>query len=146
MPQQLLRGPGNTPRTAVRFLPSSFDNRNTVRRAPNARTRTNEENTCFIDLQKTYDSVFRELVWVELARFGVPEKMLTVVRQFHEGMRAHVRTDYGGHSQWFDVTQGLRQGCVLSNTSFNIFFAAATHAVGITRQSGPRHCTGYDCP
>ena len=37
---------------------------------------------CFIDLQKTYDSVDRELLWVVPARFGVPEKMLTVVRQF----------------------------------------------------------------
>ena len=48
--------------------------------------------TCFIDLQKAYDSVDRELFWVVLARFGVPEKMLTVIRQFHEGMRARVRT------------------------------------------------------
>ena len=48
---------------------------------------------CFIDLQKAYDSVDRELLWVVLARFGVPEDMLTVIRQFHEGMRAHMRTD-----------------------------------------------------
>ena len=41
---------------------------------------------CFIDLQKAYDSVDRELIWVVLARFGVPEKMSTVIRQFHEGM------------------------------------------------------------
>ena len=55
--------------------------------------------------------------------------MLTVIRQFHEGMRARVRTDDGEHSEWFDVTQGLRQGCVLSPLLFNIFFAAVTHAV-----------------
>ena len=77
---------------------------------------------CFIDLQKAYDSVDRELLWIVLARFGVPE-MLTVIHQFHEGMRARVRTDDGEHSEWFDVTQGLRQGCVLSPLLFNIFFA-----------------------
>ena len=67
----------------------------------------------FIDLQKAYDSVDRELLRVGLARFGVPEKMLTVIRQFHEGMRPRVRTDDGEHSEWFDVTQGLRQGLSL---------------------------------
>ena len=41
---------------------------------------------CFIDLQKEYDSVDRELLWVVPARFDVPEKTLTVIRQFHEGM------------------------------------------------------------
>ena len=55
--------------------------------------------------------------------------MLTVIRQFHEGMRARVHTDDGEHSEWFDVTQGLRQGCVLSTLLFNIFFAAVTYTV-----------------
>ena len=67
----------------------------------------------FIDLQKAYESVDRELLWVVFARFGVLEKMLTSIRQFQEGTRAAVRTDDGEHSEWFDVAQGLRQGCVL---------------------------------
>ena len=82
---------------------------------------------CFIDLQNAYDSVDRELIRVVLSRFGVPEKMLTVIRQFREGMRARVRTDDGDgeHSEWLDSTRGLRQGCVPSPLLFNIFFAAA---------------------
>ena len=48
-----------------------------------------------------------------LARFGVAEQMLTVIRQFHEGMRARVGTEDGEHSERLDVTQGLWQGCVL---------------------------------
>ena len=92
---------------------------------------------CFIDLQKAYDSVDRELLWVVLARFGVPEKMLTVIRQFHEGMRARVCTDDGEHSEWFDVTQGLRRGCVLSPLLFNVFFAAAIHAVLVRFSEDP---------
>ena len=92
---------------------------------------------CFIDLQKACDSVDRELLCVVLSRFGIPDKMLTVVRQFHEGMRARVRTDDGKHSEWFCVTLGLRQGCVPSPLLSKIFFAAVTHAVVVHVSEGP---------
>ena len=101
---------------------------------------------CFVDLQRAYDSVDRELLWVVLVRFGVPEKMLTVIRQLHEGMRARVRTDDGEHSEWFDVTQGPRQGCLLLPLLFNIFFAAVTHAVVVRLSEGPRHCARFGSP
>ena len=63
-----------------------------------------------------------------LARAGVPE-MIAVIRQFHDGMQARVRIDNGKLSDWFEVTQGLRQRCVLSPLLFNIFFAAAIEVV-----------------
>ena len=85
---------------------------------------------CFVDLQKAYDSVDRELLlWKVLARAGVPEEMIAVIRQFHDGMQAQVRMDDGELSDWFEVTRGLRQGCVLSPLLFNIFFAAAIEIV-----------------
>ena len=84
---------------------------------------------CFVDLQKAYDSVDRDLPWKVLARAGVPEEIIAVVRQFHDGMQAQVRMDDGELSDLFEVTQRLRQGCVLSPLLFNIFFAAATEVV-----------------
>ena len=84
---------------------------------------------CFVDLQKAYDSVDRELLWKVLARAGVPEKMIAVICQFHDGMRARARMDDGELSEWFLVTQGLRRGCVLSPLLFNIVFAAAVEAI-----------------
>ena len=82
---------------------------------------------CFIDLTKAYDSVDRTLLWTVLARFGVTQIMITVIRQFHDGMRACVRLDDRVCSRWFAVEQGLRQGCVLAPLLFNIFFAAVTY-------------------
>ena len=66
----------------------------------------------------------RLLLWTVLARFGVPQIMISVIRQFHDGMRACVRLDDRVCRRWFAVEQGLRQGCVLAPLLFNIFFAA----------------------
>ncbi|CAB1110683.1 unnamed protein product [Ectocarpus sp. CCAP 1310/34] len=89
---------------------------------------------CFIDLQKAYDSVDRELLWKVLARAGIPGEMIAVIRKFHVGMRARVRTDDGELSDWFPVTQGLRQGCSMSPLLFNVFFAAPLEII-VTRFS-----------
>ena len=43
---------------------------------------------------------------------------------FHDGMKARVQLDDGDFSAWFNVCQGLRQGCVLLPVLFDIFFAA----------------------
>ena len=79
---------------------------------------------CFIDLTKAYDSVDRTLLWTVIARFGVPQIMISVIRQFHDGMRACVRLDDRVCSKWFAVEQGLLQGCVLAPLLLNIFFVA----------------------
>ena len=83
---------------------------------------------CFIDLQKAYDTVDRTLLWQVLIRIGVPPQMIVVIEQFHDGMRACVRPG-GVCSDWFEVEQGLRQGCVLSPLLFNIFFAAVLNVI-----------------
>ena len=73
---------------------------------------------CFIDMQKAYDSVDRNLVWQLLSRLGVPPQMMTAIREFHDGMKACVRSSDRTCSKPFDVNQGLRQGCVLSSLLF----------------------------
>ena len=81
---------------------------------------------CIIDLTKAYDSVDRTLLWDILARFGVPLRMLAVIRQFHDGMQESMRAvrRWIERSDKFDVGQGLRQGCVLAPLLFNMFFTA----------------------
>ena len=64
-----------------------------------------------------------------IARIGVPQTMITVIRQFHDGMRARVGRDDGEYSEWFEVKRGLRQGFVLSPLRFNVFLAAVLYIV-----------------
>ena len=88
------------------------------------RTSNTPLEICFIDLAKAYDWVDRVLLWVVLARFGVPPRMFKVIRMLHDGRRARVQLDAGDFSAWFNVCQGLRQGCVLSLLLLQYFFAA----------------------
>ena len=80
---------------------------------------------CFIDLQKACDTVDRTLLSKVLTRIEVPPKMIALIQQFHNEMRARVRPDDGVCSELFEVEQRLRQRCVLSPLLFNIFFATA---------------------
>lgn len=77
----------------------------------------------FIDLSKAFDTVNRELLWVVLQKFGVPEKYLSVLRQLHDGMQARVRAG-GLTSDPFPVAVGVKQGCILAPALFNLFLAA----------------------
>ena len=94
----------------------------------------------FIDLTKAYDSDDRTLLWKVLARFGVPQNMISVIRHFHDGMRACVRLDDRVSSRGFAVEQGLRQGCGLAPLLFNIFFAAVIN-VASTRFKADKDIT-----
>ena len=79
---------------------------------------------CFTNLTKAYNSADRTLLWTVLARFGARKNMISVVRQFHDDIRACVRLDDRVCSRRFAMEQGLRQGCVLAPLLFNIFFTA----------------------
>ena len=77
----------------------------------------------FIDLRKAYDSVPRSALWKVLAKAGIPAKLITIIRSFHEGMLAVVVTQ-SGTTNPIDVNNGLRQGCSLSPLLFNIYMWA----------------------
>ena len=77
----------------------------------------------FIDLNKAYDSVPRQLLWKLLAKYGIPESMIKVISSLHTGMEASVKVG-GKLSDSFVVSNGLRQGCTMATSLFNLFFTA----------------------
>ncbi|MFA0954709.1 RNA-directed DNA polymerase, partial [Klebsiella pneumoniae] len=74
----------------------------------------------FVDLEKAYDRVDRECLWRVLEEYGVNGMLLGAIQAMYEGSKACVRVN-GGLSEWFGVTAGVRQGCVMSPWLFNIF-------------------------
>ena len=58
-----------------------------------------------------------------MAKFGCPAKFITMVKQFYAGMQARVQDDRV-YSEPFQVTSGVKQGCVLAPTLFSMMFSA----------------------
>ena len=77
----------------------------------------------FVDLTKAYDSVPRSVLWQMLRKIGVPEEMVCMVRSLHEGMQAVVRVE-NESTEKIQVNNGVRQGCTLAPTLFNLYIAA----------------------
>ena len=51
---------------------------------------------------------------------GKPDHLTCLLRNLYEGQEATVRT---GHetTDWFQIGQGVRQGCILSRYLFNLY-------------------------
>ena len=57
-----------------------------------------------------------------MAKFGCPPRFIAMVRQFHDDMQARVQND-GEFSEPFEVTNGVKQSCVMAPTLFSILFS-----------------------
>uniref|UniRef100_A0A3P9JM39 ribonuclease H n=1 Tax=Oryzias latipes TaxID=8090 RepID=A0A3P9JM39_ORYLA len=74
----------------------------------------------FMDLEKAYDRIDREALWVVLSMYGIDGSLLEGVKSFYRNSRACVRVG-NSISEWFPVRVGLRQGCVMSPWLFNVY-------------------------
>jgi hypothetical protein len=74
----------------------------------------------FVDLRKAFDSVDRHTLWQVLRIYGLHPTLIRLIADLHTGTQAAVRLN-GKTGPWFDVTRGVRQGCVLAPLLFNVF-------------------------
>jgi len=58
-----------------------------------------------------------------LEKYGVPPTLLSIVRSFHEGMKASVGVK-GNISDSVEVRNGVRQWCTIAHMLFNLYFCA----------------------
>jgi len=77
----------------------------------------------FVNFSKAFDTVRRTDIWQLLGKYGCPEKFTTMIEALHTGMTAKVSVGVEV-SESFNVTNGVKQGCVLAPTLFSIFLLA----------------------
>ena len=75
---------------------------------------------CFVDLEKAYDRVSREILWGVLREYGVRGALLRAIQSLYAQSESCVRI-LGSKSDSFPVGVGLCQGCSLSPILFVIF-------------------------
>ena len=79
----------------------------------------------FVDLEKAYDNVSREMLWKVLDEYGVKGKLLRAIQVLYVDGKA--RMEVGGvESELFGVHRGVRQGCTISPWLFNVFMDRVT--------------------
>ena len=71
----------------------------------------------FIDFQKAFDSLHRDTLWNILQSYGVPGKLIALIKLFYHHFECSVVVD-GNLSEWFPVESGVRQGCIISPILF----------------------------
>ena len=74
---------------------------------------------CFF-FAKAFDCVNHNTLWKILKEMGIPDHLICLLRNLYAGQEATVRTGYGT-TDWFQIGQGVRQGCILSPCLFNLY-------------------------
>ena len=75
---------------------------------------------CFIDKAKAFDCVDHNILWEILKEMGIPDHLTCLLRNLYAGQETTVRTRQGT-TDWFQIGQGVCQGCILSPCLFNLY-------------------------
>ena len=74
----------------------------------------------FVDFKAAFDTVWRDALWKMLRTIGVHKKVVNIIKNLYSNTEGAVVIN--NHlTKWFPVKVGVRQGCLLSPTLFNVF-------------------------
>ena len=76
----------------------------------------------FLDLVKAFDRVPRAMLWMVLRKFGVPEKIVSLLIRLHENV--NVKFEVQGVTSNIKSNIGVKQGDILGPFLFNFYIAA----------------------
>jgi len=75
---------------------------------------------CLIDYTKAFDCVDNNKRWKIPKEMRIPNHLTCLLRNLYVGQEATVRTRHGT-TEWFQIGEGVRQGCILSPCLFNLY-------------------------
>ena len=100
---------------------SCMDNVYTLNEIVQGRLREDKKTYAFfLDIQKTYDSVWHDGLWYKLWDMGVKGRMWRVIKKMYESSKNVVLLEEE-KLDTFKIEQGVAQGCSLSPILFSIF-------------------------
>ncbi|GFS12393.1 endonuclease-reverse transcriptase [Elysia marginata] len=74
----------------------------------------------FIDYSKAFDSVKHNHLFKTMNLMGFPKHLIKLISGLYSDQRATIRWD-DKKCEFFNITKGVRQGCILSPHLFNIY-------------------------
>ena len=81
-------------------------------------------------IAKAFDCANHNKLWKFLKEMEIPDHLTCLVRNLYAGQEATVRTRHEA-IDWFKIEAGVRQGCILSSCSFNIYAEYIMRNVGL---------------
>ena len=74
---------------------------------------------CFTDYTKAFDCVDHNKLWKILKEMGISDHLTCLLRNLYAGQEAAVRAGHGT-TNWFNIGEGVHEGCILSPCLFNL--------------------------
>ena len=74
----------------------------------------------FIDFKKAFDRVWHEALWATMRKYNTDASIIRAIENLYDKAQSAILFN-GSTGEWFRTTVGVRQGCLLSPTLFNIF-------------------------
>ena len=68
--------------------------------------------------------------WKALREMGISDHLTCLLRNLYAGQEARVRTLYRT-TDWFKIEKGVRQGCLLSLSLFNLYAEHIVNNAGL---------------
>jgi hypothetical protein len=89
----------------------------------------------FINYEKAFDSMKREIMWLMLQKYGIPRKIIHIIKILYDGFKCKISHE-GKLPDFIEVRNGVRQGCILSPTLFLLILDTVIKRVKGLRKRG----------